>query len=122
MTCLINYQAKHYSHLWNWPDYHQIPIAENTREKTAFVTPDGQYEYNRVPFGLANAPAVFQRAIHKILNEAKVGYAVIYMDDILITCETFEEGLQRLEEVLQLLRDSGLALKMEKVQFLSGTN
>lgn len=97
--------------------YHQIPIAEHCREKTAFVTPDGQYEYNRVPFGLANAPAVFQRAIHKILSRAKVGYVVIYMDDILIPSKTFEEGLVRLKEVLDLLREAGLTLKMEKCNF-----
>lgn len=97
--------------------YHQIAIAEQSKEKTAFVTPDGQYEYNRMPFGLANAPAVFQRAIHKILSKTKVGYIVIYMDDILIPSRDFEEGLTRLEEVLALLREAGLTLKMEKCQF-----
>ncbi|CAH2218043.1 jg26686 [Pararge aegeria aegeria] len=97
--------------------YHQIAIAENSREKTAFVTPDGQYEYNRVPFGLANAPAVFQRVVHKILSKSKVGYVVIYMDDILIPSKSFEEGLGRLEEVLGLLRGAGLTLKMEKCSF-----
>lgn len=97
--------------------YHQIPIAEESRHKTAFVTPDGQYEYNRMPFGLANAPAVFQRAIHKILSKSKAGYVIIYMDDILIPSKTFEEGLQRLEEVLTLIREAGLTLKMEKCKF-----
>ncbi|CAK1597525.1 unnamed protein product [Parnassius mnemosyne] len=97
--------------------YHQIAIAEQSREKTAFVTPDGQYEYNRVPFGLANAPAVFQRAIHKILNKTKIGYIVIYMDDILIPSKSFKEGLERLGEVLGILREAGLTLKMEKCNF-----
>lgn len=72
--------------------YHQIAISEESKEKTAFVTPDGQYEYNRMPFGLANAPAVFQRVIHKILNKSKVPYVIIYMDDILIPSKDFEEG------------------------------
>ncbi|XP_063635172.1 uncharacterized protein LOC134805908 [Cydia splendana] len=97
--------------------YHQIPIAENSREKTAFVTPDGLYEYNRVPFGLANAPAVFQRAIHKVLSKSKVSYVVIYMDDILIPSKSFEEGLERLKEVLGLLKEAGFTLKMEKCHF-----
>lgn len=71
--------------------YHQIPIAEESIEKTAFVTPDGQYEYTRMPFGLANAPAVFQRAMHKIL--ASVKYVIIYIGDILIPASSFDEAL-----------------------------
>ncbi|CAB3242850.1 unnamed protein product [Arctia plantaginis] len=97
--------------------YHQIAIAEGSKEKTAYVTPDGQYEYNRMPFGLANAPAVFQRVIHKILTKTKVPFVIIYMDDILIPSRTFDEGLQRLEQVLGLLLDAGLTLKMEKCNF-----
>lgn len=95
--------------------YHQIPIAEESIEKTAFVTPDGQYEYTRMPFGLANAPAVFQRVMHKVL--ARVKYVIIYMDDILIPAASFEEGLSRLEEVLTILQQSGLTLKKQKCNF-----
>lgn len=82
--------------------YYQTPVAEASRSKTAFVTPDGQYEYNRMPFGLVNAPSVFQRTIHKILKEAQIKYAVVYMDDILIPSKDFREGIQRLGEVLTL--------------------
>ncbi|XP_063360618.1 uncharacterized protein LOC134649717 [Cydia amplana] len=92
--------------------YYQIPISEESRHKTAFVTPDGQYEYNRMPFGLVNAPSVFQRTINKILSEAKVKYAIVYMDDILIPSKDVDEGLQRLEEVLNLLKEGGLTLKL----------
>lgn len=97
--------------------YYQIPIAEESREKTAFVTPDGQFEYNRMPFGLVNAPSVFQRAINKILSKARVKYALVYMDDILIPARSFEEGLSRLEEVLELLKGGGLTLKLSKCRF-----
>lgn len=97
--------------------YYQIPIEEQSKDKTAFVTPDGQFEYNRMPFGLVNAPSVFQRAINKILNQARVKYALIYMDDILIPAKTFEEGLLRLEEVLRLLKEGGLTLKLSKCKF-----
>lgn len=97
--------------------YYQIPIGESSRHKTSFVTPDGQFEYNRMPFGLVNAPAVFQRTINKILAEAKIKYALIYMDDILIPSRDFDEGLVRLREVLGLLRKGGLTLKMSKCNF-----
>ncbi|CAG4966949.1 unnamed protein product [Colias eurytheme] len=98
--------------------YYQIPISEKSQEKTAFVTPDGQYEYTRMPFGLANAPSVFQRAMHKILNKARLSYVIVYMDDVLIPARCFDEALQRLEEVLNLLKEGGLTLKMQKCKFM----
>jgi len=64
--------------------YYQIPVALKLQDKTAFVTPDGQYQFKRMPFGLANAPSVFQRSMDKILTEVKNKFALIYMDDILI--------------------------------------
>ncbi|CAH2229081.1 jg21182 [Pararge aegeria aegeria] len=101
--------------------YYQISIAEESRHKTAFVTPDGQYEYNRMPFGLVNAPSVFQRTINKILLEAKIKYALVYMDDILIPSKDVTEGLKRLEEVLELLKRGGLTLKLSKCHFFLET-
>ncbi|XP_028173660.1 uncharacterized protein LOC114362443 [Ostrinia furnacalis] len=97
--------------------YHQIPIASESIERTAFVTPDGQYEYTRMPFGLANAPAVFQRLIHKVLGKAGIKHTIVYMDDILIPSKSIDEGLDRLKDVLKALRDSGLTLKLEKCHF-----
>lgn len=101
--------------------YYQIAIAEDSRHRTAFVTPDGQFEYNRMPFGLVNAPSVFQRTINKILLEAKIKYAIVYMDDVLIPSKDITEGLQRLEEVLGLLKKGGLTLKLSKCQFFLDT-
>lgn len=46
--------------------YHQIPVAENSITKTAFITPDGQYDYLRMPFSCSNAPAIFSRLINKL--------------------------------------------------------
>lgn len=98
--------------------YYQIPIAEQSREKTAFVTPDGQFEYNRMPFGLVNAPSVFQRTMNKIIQNSPVSaYTIVYMDDILIPASSYEEGLIRLEEVLKLLSQNGLTLKLSKCNF-----
>ncbi|KAL0879206.1 hypothetical protein ABMA27_002989 [Loxostege sticticalis] len=58
-----------------------------------------QFEYLRMPFGLVNAPSIFQRTINKILAEAKIKYAMVYMDDILIPAHDFSEGLARLQEL-----------------------
>lgn len=97
--------------------YYQIPIEPSSQDKTAFITPDGQFQFTRMPFGLVNAPSVFQRTINKILAEAKIKYALVYMDDILIPAHSFTEGLERLKEVLALLRQGGLTLKMSKCHF-----
>jgi len=70
-----------------------------------------------MPFGLANAPSVFQRSMDKILKEVKNKFALIYMDDILIPARTVDEGLERLEKVLKLINESGLTLKLSKCKF-----
>ncbi|CAK1589624.1 unnamed protein product [Parnassius mnemosyne] len=97
--------------------YYQIPISEQSQDKTAFVTPDGQYQYTRMHFGLANAPSLFQRTMNKILTKSKVKYVLVYMDDVLIPARNFDEGLGRLEEVLGLLREAGLTLRLKKCYF-----
>ncbi|KAL0902042.1 hypothetical protein ABMA27_000009 [Loxostege sticticalis] len=95
--------------------YYQIPIANNSQHLTAFVTPDGQYQFKRMPFGLANAPSIFQRTMNRVLSRLR--YVVIYMDDILIPACSFEEGITRLEEVFKLLAEAGLTLKLKKCYF-----
>lgn len=98
--------------------YYQIPIEKKSRDKTAFVTPDGQYEYNRMPFGLVNAPSVFQRTMNKVIQSSSIGaFTLVYMDDILIPAKSFEEGLTRLETVLKILAQNGLTLKLSKCNF-----
>lgn len=98
--------------------YYQVPIAEQHKHLTAFVTPDGQYEFNRMPFGLANAPAVFQRMMNHVLGSARFNKATVYIDDLLIYGKNPDEALTRLEEVLQLLTDAKLKLNLSKCSFL----
>lgn len=98
--------------------YYQVPISEQSKHLTAFVTPDGQYEYNRMPFGLANAPAVFQRMMNHVLGPARFDKATVYIDDLLIFGKTSDECIDRLEEVLILLEKANLKLNLSKCSFL----
>lgn len=97
--------------------YYQIPLTEHSRSKTAFVTPDGQWEFNRMLFGLANAPALFQRTVNKALGPLRFDTAVAYMDDILVPSVSFGEGLEKLATILTKFRDSNLTLKLSKCYF-----
>lgn len=93
--------------------FYQIPMHPDSIEKTAFITPDGQWEFLRMPFGLANAPATFQKAINKILKNS----ALVYIDDVLIPTESSEDGFEQLEKVLQALQTNGLTLNLTKCRF-----
>lgn len=100
--------------------YYQVPMADESIHKTAFVTPTGQFEFLKMPFGLANAPAVFSRLIRMALNEVGDRLA-IYLDDVLLPTVTVDEGLELLEKVLVLLRDANLKLNLSKCAFLQKT-
>lgn len=97
--------------------YYQIPMAEGSKHLTAFVTPDGHYEYTRMPFGLVNAPAVFQHMINKALGKDRYDLAIPYMDDLLSPSATINEGLGKLRKILISLRNAGLTLNIKKCYF-----
>lgn len=98
--------------------YYQVPISENSKPLTSFVTPDGQYEFNRMPFGLANAPAVFQRLMNRVLGSARFSEATAYIDDVLIYGKSVDECLERLERVMRLIEQANLTLNLSKCDFL----
>ncbi|KAK9751656.1 RNase H-like domain found in reverse transcriptase [Popillia japonica] len=98
--------------------YHQVPMHPESVHKTAFITPDGHYEYLTVPFGLANAPAVFQRVVNKMLGGLQHEKVLAYMDDLLILSETVAGVLALLGEVLALVQQAGLKLNLTKCSFL----
>lgn len=99
--------------------FHHVPINESSIKFTSFVTPDGQYEYLKLPFGLANAPAAFQRCINIIFKPLLDAKKVqIYFDDVMIATSTIEENLEIVKEVLHLLARYGLELNFGKCQFL----
>lgn len=97
--------------------YYQIPIAEDSIEKTAFQTRSGLYEFTRMPFGLSNAPAAFQRTMDEIFREERGKFVQIYLDDIIIYSKSKSEHEKHLELVLDKIKSAGLSLKKEKCIF-----
>ncbi|XP_076642233.1 uncharacterized protein LOC143353023 [Halictus rubicundus] len=99
--------------------FFRVEIEKNSRKYTTFVTPDGQYEFLRVPFGLCNSPSVFQRYINAIFQEliAK-GLVLVYMDDLVVPSRDCEDGLHNLEIVLKTASEYGLRINWEKCQFI----
>ena len=94
-------------------------MDEKDRPKTAFITPFGLFEYLRMPFGLTNAPASFQRLMQRCFNDYIFQILLVYLDDIIVYANSFEEHLQRLDKVLTRLREHGLKLKPSKCTFLA---
>ncbi len=97
--------------------YNLIRIREGDEWKTAFVTPTGHYEYRVMPYGLVNAPSVFQDFMHVVLREFLHQFVLVYIDDILIYSRSEAEHRQHVAEVLQWLRKNNLFLKAEKCSF-----
>lgn len=93
-------------------------MAEEAGKYTAFVTPQGQFEFLRMPFGLANAPRIFQRFINQLLRPANE-FAAVYLDDVLIHTRNVAEGLTSLTKVFELLRGEGITLNHTKCSFLA---
>lgn len=100
--------------------FHQIPMDEEAIPLTGFVTPEGHYEYLKMPYGLANAPVVYQRIMSKTLRrQLESGKTLVYIDDVLILSNTVDEGLTYLRDVLQTLADAGFSINLKKCSFLS---
>ena len=97
--------------------YWQIPVREEDKPKTAFVSKSGLYEFQFMPFGMVNAPSTFERCMETILRGLHWKTCLIYLDDIIVFSETIEEHLSRLTEVLTRIRDAGLKLKTSKCHF-----
>lgn len=97
--------------------YLQVPLDEVSQAITTISTHKGLFKFKRLPYGIASAPAVFQGIMDKLL--AGLEGVSKYLDDILIAAETRELLLQRLAQVLRILRDAGVRLKKSKCTFLT---
>ena len=108
--------------------YWQVEIYPRDKEKTAFCTSEGLYEFNVMLFGLCNLPATFQRLMNLLLAGIQWTSCLVYLDDIIVLGKTFQNHFQHLSQVFQKLRDANLKLKVQKcsfcqesVQFLGST-
>ncbi|KAK1797483.1 hypothetical protein P4O66_008334 [Electrophorus voltai] len=101
--------------------YNLVRIQEGDKWKTVFITPSGHYEYLIMPFGLRNAPALFQQYITEVLREALDRYVFIYLDNILIYSQTEDKHVTHVRRVLQLLLENYLFIKLEKSTFHAQT-
>ena len=110
-------KAKYFTSLDLKSGYYQVKVAEEDKEKTAFSTFKGQWEWNTMPFGLCNAPNVFMQLMDVVL-EGLESFAVAYIDDILIFSTTLEEHWEHIATVFARLEQHNLKMKLKKCQFL----
>ena len=96
----------------------QIPMKIADMEKTAFATHNGHWEFRVMPFGLANAPATFQRLMDLVLSGLHWTHCLVYLDDVIVFAPTEEEHLRRLDLVLERICKAGLTLKPSKCHWM----
>ena len=110
--------SKRISLLDGFSGYNQVLVLPNDQHKTAFPTPWGTLMYVKIPFGLINAGATFQRAMDIAFSEDIGYFIVIYLDDIIVYSKTDEEHLVHLRKVFEKCRKYGLSLNPKKTLFV----
>ncbi|KAH9678960.1 Endonuclease [Citrus sinensis] len=110
-------KARYFTKLDLRSGYYQVRIAKGDELKTACTTRYGSFEFLVMPFGLTNAPTTFCTLMNKVLQLFLDRFVVVYLDDIVVYSTTLEEHAQHLRQVLQVLRDNELFLKLEKCSF-----
>ena len=97
----------------------QVRMSEKSWQYTAFTVGSlGMYEFLRMPYGLCNAPATFQRLMQNCLGELNLTYALVYLDDVIVYSNTEEDHLHQLQAVFEHFHEHGLKLKPAKCSFL----
>lgn len=109
--------AEYYTTLDLRTGYWQIPMHEDSIEKTAFVTTKSLYEFLVLPFGLCTAPNSFMKLINSIFDNNTESFVLAYLDDIIIISKSFQDHLRDIDTVLQRLRDNHLVCKLSKCSF-----
>jgi hypothetical protein len=108
-------QSKYFSAIDLKAGYWQIPLCEESKKVTAFVTDNGHWEFNRLPFGLKNAPAHFSRMMAEVFEG--LSFVTIYLDDVTIHSKSWEEHIEHVKTVLERIRKTGLWMNESKCQW-----
>ena len=108
-------QAKYVTKFDLLKGFWQIPLTDRAKEISAFVTPDGLYQYKVMPFGMKNSPATFQRLINSLTSD--LGGCKAYIDDAIIFNDEWKLHLQTIREFFQRLSDAKLTINLAKSEF-----
>ncbi|GFU92478.1 retrovirus-related Pol polyprotein from transposon 412 [Trichonephila clavipes] len=102
-------EAKVYSTLDLRNGFFHVDVDEDCRKYTSFIVPDGQFEFNKVPFGLSTSPGVFQRYVSSIFRDlTRKGIVISYLDDLVIPAKNEQEGLEKLKIIFEVAKKYGL--------------
>ena len=99
--------------------YWQVGLHQDDKEKTAFCTLEGLYEFNVMPFGLCNGPATFQRLMDLLLAGIQWNSCLVYLDDIIVLGKTLDDHLKHLAQVFQRLREANLKLQIKNAIYVN---
>ena len=94
--------------------FHSLCISPESRDYTTFISPFGTYRYKRMAFGLSNSPSVYCRLVQQALNRLPSGYAIAYLDDILVYSDNIEEHMTHLESVMKVHAQVGMKVNLSK--------
>ena len=98
-------------------NYHQIAVKEQDIPKTVVRTQRGQFEFLVMPFGVANAPATFQRMMNSLFKDELDAFVLVYLDDILVFSQTLEDHIPHIRIALQKMRDAKFFARLHKCSF-----
>ena len=107
--------ASHFAVLDLCSSFYQVPLAEEDRDKKAFITLRGQWRFCSLPMGLCNSPSTFRRIMDMVLRGLTWASVLVYIDDIVVYATSYAELKQRLQAVFEQLRSANLKLKPTKV-------
>src|SRR5262245_45321222 len=109
---------EYYCFLDGYSGYNQIAIAPEDQDKTTFTCPYGTFAFRRMPFGLCNAPATFQRCMMAIFTDMVEQFIEVFMDDFSVFGESYDDCLNNLAKVLKRCEETNLVLNWEKCHFM----